>query len=69
MKIEKLTNTISLLRSVEQANADHLTTVREVITDVRKNGDLALFTLYRKMGWRKTHITQSNQRRDGRSVC
>ncbi|MEK5148017.1 histidinol dehydrogenase [Psychrobacillus sp. FSL K6-4615] len=43
MRIEKLTNTISLLRSVEQANADHLTTVREVITDVRKNGDLALF--------------------------
>ena len=36
MRIEKLTNTISLLRSVEQANADHLTTVREVITDVRK---------------------------------
>lgn len=43
MRIEKLTNTISLLRSVEQANAGHLTTVREVITDVRKNGDLALF--------------------------
>ncbi|WP_277586529.1 histidinol dehydrogenase [Psychrobacillus antarcticus] len=42
MKIEKLTNTISLLRSVEQGNADHLTTVREVIADVRQNGDQAL---------------------------
>lgn len=42
MKIEKLTNTISLLRSVEQANADYLTTVREVIADVRQNGDQAL---------------------------
>ncbi|MFJ7827642.1 histidinol dehydrogenase [Psychrobacillus sp. NPDC096623] len=42
MKIEKLTNTISLLRSVEQASSDYLTTVREVIADVRQNGDEAL---------------------------
>lgn len=42
MKIEKLTDTISLQRSVEQANADYLTTVREVIADVQKNGDQAL---------------------------
>ncbi|MEK3980595.1 histidinol dehydrogenase [Psychrobacillus sp. FSL K6-2836] len=43
MRIEKLTDTISLMRSVEQANADYLTTVREVIDDVRQNGDQAIF--------------------------
>lgn len=43
MKIEKLRDTISLMRSVEQANADYLTTVREVIDDVRQNGDQAIF--------------------------
>lgn len=42
MKIEQLTNTISLLRSVEQANPDYLTTVREVIAEVRQSGDEAL---------------------------
>jgi histidinol dehydrogenase len=42
MKIEKLTDTISLLRSVEQPNPDYLMTVREVIADVRQNGDEAL---------------------------
>ena len=42
MKIEKLTNTISLMRSIEHANIDYLTTVREVIADVRQNGDQAL---------------------------
>ena len=36
MKIEKLTNTISLQRSVEQANENHLKTVREVLSSVRK---------------------------------
>lgn len=43
MKIEKLTNIISLQRSVEQANMDHLSTVREVIEQVRQNGDQALY--------------------------
>lgn len=42
MKIEKLTDTISLLRSVEQPDPDYLMTVREVIADVRQNGDEAL---------------------------
>ena len=42
MKIEKLTDTISLLRSVEQPDPDYLMTVREVIEDVRQNGDEAL---------------------------
>ncbi|MEK3996233.1 histidinol dehydrogenase [Psychrobacillus sp. FSL K6-2365] len=42
MKIEKLTDTISLLRSVEQPDPDYLITVREVIADVRQNGDEAL---------------------------
>lgn len=42
MKIEKLTDTISLLRSVEQPDPDYLMTVREVIADVRQNGDDAL---------------------------
>ncbi|WP_144513000.1 histidinol dehydrogenase [Bacillus sp. FJAT-22090] len=44
MKIEKLTNTISLQRSVEQANENHLATVREVIEQVKSDGDEALFT-------------------------
>lgn len=43
MKIEKLTNIISLQRSVEQSNMDHLSTVREVIEQVRQNGDQALY--------------------------
>ena len=43
MKIAKLSNTISLQRSVEQANVDHVRTVREVIDHVRQNGDKALF--------------------------
>ena len=42
MKIEKLTDAISLLRSVEQPDPDYLMTVREVIADVRQNGDEAL---------------------------
>lgn len=42
MKIEKLTDTISLLRSVEQPDPDYLMTVREVIADVHLNGDEAL---------------------------
>ncbi|MFJ8066060.1 histidinol dehydrogenase [Psychrobacillus sp. NPDC096426] len=48
MKIEKLTNTISLQRSVEQANENHLETVREVIEQVKQNGDQALFTYTEK---------------------
>ncbi|KQL33311.1 histidinol dehydrogenase [Psychrobacillus sp. FJAT-21963] len=48
MQIAKLSNTISLQRSVEQANADHVTTVREVIEQVRKNGDKALFNYTEK---------------------
>ncbi|MFF2755309.1 histidinol dehydrogenase [Psychrobacillus sp. NPDC058041] len=43
MKIAKLSNTISLQRSVEQANVDHVRTVRQVIDHVRQNGDKALF--------------------------
>lgn len=42
MKIVKLSETISLQRSVEQANTDHVFTVQEVIEQVRKNGDKAL---------------------------
>ncbi|TQR06112.1 histidinol dehydrogenase [Psychrobacillus soli] len=48
MKIEKLTNAISLQRSVEQANENHLAIVREVIEQVKKNGDEALFTYTEK---------------------
>lgn len=48
MKIEKLTNTISLQRSVEQANENHLEIVREVIEQVKKYGDEALFTYTEK---------------------
>ncbi len=48
MKISKLTDSISLQRSVEQANVDHLTTVRQVIEDVQKNGDKALFAYTEK---------------------
>ncbi|WP_313892999.1 histidinol dehydrogenase [Psychrobacillus sp.] len=43
MKIAKLTDKISLQRSVEQANEQHVSTVREVIANVQKNGDRALF--------------------------
>lgn len=48
MKIEMLTETISLQRSVEQANMNHLTTVREVISDVQANGDQALLAYTEK---------------------
>ena len=48
MKISKLTDSISLQRSVEQGNVDHLTTVRQVIEDVQKNGDKALFAYTEK---------------------
>lgn len=48
MKIEKLTETISLQRSVEQANMNHLTTVREVISEVQANGDQALLAYTEK---------------------
>ncbi|WP_342598834.1 histidinol dehydrogenase [Psychrobacillus sp. FSL H8-0483] len=48
MRIEKLTDIVSLQRSVEQANVDHLTTVRQVIEDVQKNGDEALFNYTEK---------------------
>ncbi|HWL26273.1 MAG TPA: histidinol dehydrogenase [Ureibacillus sp.] len=42
MKITKLTNTISLKRQLEGGNEDQLKTVRQVIQDVRENGDEAL---------------------------
>ena len=43
MKIEKLSEAISLQRSVEQVNVDHVTIVRQVIDAVQKSGDNALF--------------------------
>ncbi|WP_391116937.1 histidinol dehydrogenase [Psychrobacillus sp. L3] len=43
MKIAKLSDTISLQRSVEQASVNHVKTVREVIDHVRQKGDKALF--------------------------
>lgn len=42
MKITKLTNTISLKRQLEGGNEEQLKTVRQVIQDVRENGDAAL---------------------------
>lgn len=58
MKIEKLTNTISLQRSVEQANENHLATVREVIEQVKSNGDEALFTYTEKWDGAKLNSFQ-----------
>lgn len=48
MKIARLSDAISLQRSVEQANVDHITTVREVIANVRENGDQALYAYTEK---------------------
>ncbi|QCR33621.1 histidinol dehydrogenase [Lysinibacillus sp. SGAir0095] len=42
MKITKLTNTISLKRQLEGGNEEQLKTVRQVLDDVRENGDAAL---------------------------
>lgn len=42
MKITKLTNTISLKRQLEGGNEEQLRTVRQVLQDVRENGDKAL---------------------------
>lgn len=42
MKITKLTDTISLKRQLEGGNEEQLHTVRQVLQDVRKNGDAAL---------------------------
>ena len=42
MKITKLTNTISLKRQLEGGNEEQLKTVRQVLVDVRENGDAAL---------------------------
>lgn len=62
MKIEKLTDTISLQRSMEQANIDHVTTVREVISDVKENGDQALFAYTEKWdGVRLSNLKVSDE--------
>lgn len=42
MNITKLTNTISLKRQLEGGNEEQLKTVRQVLQDVRENGDAAL---------------------------
>ena len=42
MKITKLTDTISLKRQLEGGNEEQLHTVRQVLQDVRENGDAAL---------------------------
>ncbi|HWL13713.1 MAG TPA: histidinol dehydrogenase [Ureibacillus sp.] len=42
MKITTLTNTISLKRQLEGGNEEQLKTVRQVLQDVRENGDAAL---------------------------
>ena len=42
MKITKLTDTISLKRQLEGGNEEQLNTVRQVLQDVRENGDAAL---------------------------
>ncbi|SOC17040.1 histidinol dehydrogenase [Ureibacillus xyleni] len=42
MKITKLTNNISLKRQLESGNEDQLKTVRNVLQDVRENGDEAV---------------------------
>ncbi|MEK3976258.1 histidinol dehydrogenase [Psychrobacillus sp. FSL K6-1267] len=62
MKIEKLTDTISLQRSMEQANIDHVTTVHEVISDVKENGDQALFAYTEKWdGVRLSNLKVSDE--------
>lgn len=42
MKITKLTNSISLKRQLEVGNEEQLKTVRQVLEDVRQNGDQAI---------------------------
>jgi len=42
VKITKLTDTISLKRQLEGGNEEQLNTVRQVLQDVRENGDAAL---------------------------
>ncbi len=42
MKISKLTTNISLKRELESGNEEQLKTVRQVIADVRENGDAAV---------------------------
>lgn len=42
MKISKLTKNISLKRELENGNEEQLKTVRQVIADVRENGDAAI---------------------------
>lgn len=42
MKITKLTNSISLKRQLEGGNEEQLKTVRQVLQDVRENGDSAV---------------------------
>lgn len=42
MKITKLSNTISLKRQLEGGNEEQLKTVRQVLQDVRENGDAAI---------------------------
>lgn len=42
MKITKLTNNISLKRQLEGGNEEQLQTVRQVLQDVRENGDTAV---------------------------
>lgn len=42
MKIQDLTNNISLQRPIERGNEEQLQTVREVLVNVRQNGDAAV---------------------------
>ncbi|MFP3917734.1 histidinol dehydrogenase [Lysinibacillus telephonicus] len=42
MKITKLSNSISLKRQLEGGNEEQLKTVRQVLQDVRENGDMAV---------------------------
>lgn len=42
MKISRLSNTISLKRELEGGNEEQLKTVRQVLADVRENGDAAI---------------------------
>ena len=42
MKITKLTDSISLKRQLEGGNEEQLKTVRQVLQDVRENGDEAV---------------------------
>ncbi|TQR19970.1 histidinol dehydrogenase [Psychrobacillus vulpis] len=62
MKIAKLSNTVSLERSVEQGNMDHIITVREVIENVRKNGDEALYDYTEK--WDGAKLTSLKVTKD-----